>query len=370
MLRHPMATDEGGMHKLGHEFPELHTAAAAASPPTSSSSHSAAIHTPPAAMSDADQQPPSAGLMAGAGALHNNNSITICQPFGAGGLEMHDELGHYAADASNTSDFLSSTFSLLTSDSVAADSAHDQWAAYSDEQQSVKADFFGHDASGYYSHDQKVSSRSYGAPPSYSQMPHDGEMSGHVQTIPQPPSRSASETAEPAEKRMKKNNGSGANAAPQTARNSQVEYTENFKRFINIPASTPATIRFVGRFGPPSVPHCNRFISHYRANVRRHINSCKKGHSRKESTASAVEAVGSGGSNASMASYDVTSTPDDQPCSSGGMKKELQLEYHPAAHHPNAADARRPVRPLPAGRTPRFTCTRRTGCTATYRRPK
>ncbi|KAI6212754.1 Zinc finger, C2H2 type [Aphelenchoides besseyi] len=307
----------------------------------------------------------------------NNN--TICQSY----VPTDESMGFGAAETSNTSDFLSSTFSLLTADSLAAESVHDNWLTFADEQPQEK--FYGHDQpTVYYAPEQN-----YGQPPQYV---HENEAITHGQ-------QSSNDSSEPAEKRAKKNSGSSS-----TARNFQLEYTENFKRFINIPAGTPQRsassadsgvqspaeseendvncqpiscpacksvyssprsltghigrtekcreligrdyLEEISKMGKsacipdpaihgegisPVCPHCNRFISHYKGNIRRHINACKKTSTRKDSTASTTEPAGSNGSNCSV--YEMTATPDDQPCSS------IKVDYHHQTHHPQQMHA-------------------------------
>ncbi|KAI6190361.1 hypothetical protein M3Y97_00109400 [Aphelenchoides bicaudatus] len=333
---------------------------------------------------------------------HSNNN-TICEPPEAFGIM--DELAGFDG-TSNTSDFLSSTFSLLTSDSTLVEhSSAGDWPQYAIEQMDGNKQqrvFYEPNPQLYYSQPNPYASH-YGSQ-------HDEQL--HQQQMHEMQAMRQTDSAEPAEKRAKKSNG-------QSARNCQLEYTENFKKFINIPtqngsaistnSATPPQrslsannsdsgvqspadseesdsvnggqtiqcpacksvyssarsltghigrtekcreligrdyldeIAKMGKSGcipdPSSVgegispvcPHCNRFISHYKGNIRRHVNSCKKMPGRKDSGA---EPVGSNSSNASLASYDTTSTPNPaqiedhqtQPCSSNKDHSDYALQ--------------------------------------------
>ncbi|CAD5223409.1 unnamed protein product [Bursaphelenchus okinawaensis] len=223
---------------------------------------------------------------------------------------------------------------------------------------------------------------------------------------------------EPAEKRQR---------FPSTARQCQQEYTDNFRRFINIPStstgpnSAPATNNsedsgvqspegsdetdsegsvsgggtvmcpacknvynsprsLTGHIGrtekcreaigrdyledimkrgdsvcipdagapgegiSPVCPHCNRFISHYKGNIRRHVNACRRASPRKESNASGGDpttmtpfgysGMGSAASSFDLASSTTTTTSNpsamslEEQCSSGASssKGEVKLE--------------------------------------------
>ncbi|CAD5232357.1 unnamed protein product [Bursaphelenchus xylophilus] len=329
----------------------------------------------------------------------NNNCIYANQQFETNYIVMNDQ------EPSSLSAYLSTTFNLLESDpsqNSCFRSNQEQKAVYYDRSQT------------YYQ--QPVQMNGY---PQYMMVDREA-MSNRCQDY----------NYEPAEKRQR---------FPSTVRQCQQEYTDNFRRFINIPStstgpsSAPATNNsedsgvqspdgsedsdgsvsgggtvmcpacknvynsprsLTGHIGrtekcreaigrdyledimkrgdsvcipdatapgegiSPVCPHCNRFISHYKGNIRRHVNSCKRTSPRKESNASeTMTPFGYSGisssSGSTASSFDLatpsastTSNPsamsleDQAPCSSAASttststvvpKPDLMLQ--PPTHH-------------------------------------